>query len=146
MVAVARGVLEQTPMATSVSRPSALYNRPGRPGRLGASKTTFYARYVYRGRAGEECIPRTNVPRLRLANVGPKITVAIDDEVDALIDALRREREKTLRAERAAATPPENSRQGWTKLLAPNVALVLTSRSNPPSDQKLQPVWARDEP
>jgi hypothetical protein len=78
MVAVARGVLEQTPMATSVSRPSALYNRPGRPGRLGASKTTFYARYVFRGRAGEECIPRTNVPRLRLANVGPKITVAID--------------------------------------------------------------------
>ena len=119
MVAVARGVLEQTPMATSVSRPSALYNRPGRPGRLGASKTTFYARYVFRGRAGEECIPRTNVPRLRLANVGPKITVAIDDEVDALIDALRREREKTLRAERAAATPPEKLASGLDKVAGP---------------------------
>jgi hypothetical protein len=92
-------------MAKSVSRPSALYNRgpkepgqPSRPGRLSVSKTTFYDSYVYdRAKGGEQFIPGTSVERLKLVNIGPKITVAIDDEVDALIEALRRERDRRPR-------------------------------------------------
>jgi hypothetical protein len=86
-------------MAKSVLRPSELYNRPGRPGRLGVSKTTLYDNYIYnRESGGEQFITGTTVPRLKLVNIGPKITVAIDDEVDAIVEALRRERDRRPRA------------------------------------------------
>jgi hypothetical protein len=86
-------------MAKSVLRPSELYNRPGRPGRLGVSKTTLYDNYIYdREKGGDQFIAGTNVPRLKLVNIGPKIRAALDDEVDAIIEALRRERDRCLRA------------------------------------------------
>jgi hypothetical protein len=46
------------------------------------------------------------VPRLRLVSIGARISVAIDDEVDAIIEALRRERDRCLRtsAKRDAKT------------------------------------------
>jgi hypothetical protein len=115
MSATTRGVSENPAMAKSVLRPSELYNthdRPaepgkkgkkGGPGRLGVSKTTFYDNYVYDPeKGGEQFITGTTVPRLKLVNIGPKVTVAIDDEIDALIEALRAERDKGLRAGRAA--------------------------------------------
>ena len=89
-------------MTKSVSRPSELYNRPGRPGRLAVSKTTFYDNYVYdREKGGEQSIAGTTVPRLKLVNIGPKITVAIDDEVDEIVEALRRERDRRPRTSTA---------------------------------------------
>lgn len=94
-------------MAKSVVRPALLFNRPGRPGRLGVSRTTFYDSYVFDPKkGGEQFIAGTTVPRLRLVSIGARISVAIDDEVDAIIEALRRERDRCLRtsAKRDAKT------------------------------------------
>ena len=109
--ATACGVSEKPAMAKSVLRPSELYNthdqpakkpgkkeKKGRPGQLGVSKTTFYESFVYDDdKGGEQFIPGTTIPRLKLVNIGPKITVAIEDEVDQLIEALRRERDRRPR-------------------------------------------------
>jgi hypothetical protein len=40
-------------------------------------------------------IPGTNVPKLRLAHIGPRTVAGFDDEVAELIEALRRERDKS---------------------------------------------------
>ena len=89
-------------MAKSMSRVRSLYGPDGRTGgRLGVSRTYFFDSIVYRP-GGDKFIPGTKVPRLRLAKIGERAVAAFDDEVDALIEALRAERDKSLRAERAA--------------------------------------------
>jgi hypothetical protein len=78
-------------MRNGMSRPSKLF---GRNGRLGVGRTTFFENYVYdRETGGEQFIPGTRVPRLKLANIGKRAIAAFDDEVDALIEALRAERD-----------------------------------------------------
>ncbi len=42
-----------------------------------------------------QLIPGTNVPKLRLAHIGPRTVAGFDDEVAELIEALRRERDKS---------------------------------------------------
>jgi hypothetical protein len=89
-------------MANGMTRPSDLYGRKGskgRPdskGRLGIGRSKFYKDYVYKI-GGEQFIPGTTVPRLKLVNLGERALAALDDEVDALIEALRAERDANLR-------------------------------------------------
>jgi len=75
-------------MALRILRPSRLY---GRDGRLGIGKTMFFRSIVYHD-GGDPLIPGTNVPRLRLIRIGSKALGAVEDEVDGLIEGLRRER------------------------------------------------------
>ena len=86
-------------MARGVTRPSKLY---GRDGRLGVSKTTFYENIVHHG-DNDPFIPGTEVLRLKLARIGPKITIAFNDELDALEEALRRERDRLIEGLREAS-------------------------------------------
>ena len=79
-------------MTKRLMRPNQLY---GRAGALGVGKTKFLEDFVYdEKRGGEQYIPGTNVPRLKLVRIGPKIVAAIEDEVDMLIEALRAERDQ----------------------------------------------------
>ena len=93
MTALVRGSRAGQIMARGVTRPSNLY---GRNGRLGVSKSTFYENVVHHDDS-DPFIPGTEVPRLKLAHIGPKIAVAFNDELDALEEALRRERDRKLR-------------------------------------------------
>ena len=81
-------------------RPNQIYG-PGNPLPIGRSK--FNTDIVFH-EGGEACIPGTNIPRLRLTRLGPRIVVAFADEVDAIVEALRAERD--ARAEdRTEANP-----------------------------------------
>jgi hypothetical protein len=62
---------------------------PGNP--IPVGKTKFYEDIVYH-EGGDEFIPGTNIPRLRLANLGGRVRVGFDDEVDAIAEAIRKER------------------------------------------------------
>jgi len=75
-------------MALRILRPNRLY---GRDGRLGIGKTKFFKDLVYHD-GGDPLIPGTSVPRLRLIRIGEKALGAVEDEVDGLIEGLRRER------------------------------------------------------
>jgi hypothetical protein len=81
-------------MSLSLIRPNKLY---GKDGRIPVGKTKFYRDIVQRSDAAEY-VPGTKVRRLRLAELGPKVTVAFEDEVDALVEGLRRERDEKLRS------------------------------------------------
>ena len=63
---------------------------PGNP--IPFRKTKFYTDIVYH-EGGDPFIPGTNVPRLRLANIGDRVRVAFEDEVQALAEAIRKERD-----------------------------------------------------
>jgi hypothetical protein len=76
-------------MGTKILRLSQIYGR-GNP--LPVGKTKFFLDIVYRG-GGDEFIPGTKVRRLRLANIGEHLPVAFEDEVYALAEALRAERD-----------------------------------------------------
>src|SRR5262245_14791522 len=75
--------------------------------RIGVGKTKFFEDYVQHP-GGEEYVPGTQVRRLRLVNLGERALGGFEDEVDELIEALRRERD----AQHAAAVPvpPEQKR------------------------------------
>jgi hypothetical protein len=82
-------------MSLNMIRPSRLY---GRTGKIGVGRTKFYQDIVYdRVKGGEQFVPGTSVPRLRLVRIGVKAVAAIDDEVDELIEGLRRERDRRPR-------------------------------------------------
>jgi hypothetical protein len=87
----------------SISRPSELYNHKGKKGRLGVGKTKFNEDYVYHpDRPDEgECVPGTDVPRLKSVPLGEKAIGFFDDEIDALVEALRRERDHRPRTSTA---------------------------------------------
>ena len=81
-------------MAIKLERGSSLYNSRGRRGRFDVGKTCFYQNFVFHPNRPEEvCIPGTGVPRLRPIPLGLKAVGFASDEVDELIEALRRERE-----------------------------------------------------
>ncbi len=65
----------------------------GKDGSIPVGRTKFDEDYVYR-EGGPEFIPGTNVPRLRLANLGPRALGAFSDEVDAVVEGLRAERDE----------------------------------------------------
>ncbi len=96
-------------MATGMTRPRRLY---GPNGRLGVGSTKFWADYVYNNDVGgEQFIPGTNVPRLKLAKLGERAVAAFDDEVDALIEGLRAERDAAPRRMPPLA-PPKSAHGG----------------------------------
>src|SRR5215831_4625539 len=65
-------------------------------GKLAVGKTTFEENYVDKG--GENSlIPGTDIPRLRPVRLGPRAIGFFDDELDNLIEALRRMRDATSR-------------------------------------------------
>jgi hypothetical protein len=99
-------------------------------GRLGISRTTFYENYV-KHPGGDEYIPGTEVPRLRLAHIGERAQAAFDDEVDQLIEGLRAERDSKL----AKATPP-SAAQTSTK---PEPVMTPPERRGPGRPRK-QPI------
>ena len=79
----------------TVSRANKIYSRKDHPGRLPVCKTKFFAEYVFHP-GGPEFVPGTNVRRLRPVQLGEKIQGFFDDEVDALLEALRAEQEAKL--------------------------------------------------
>ena len=73
---------------------------PGNPFPIG--KTKFNADIVYH-EGGEEFIPGTNIPRLRLMKLGGRITIGFADEVEAIVEALRAARDAKAEARTKAA-------------------------------------------
>ena len=71
-------------------------NRIRRPretwARLGVGRSNFHENYVHKN-GGPEHIPGTTIPRLRPIVLGPRARGFLDDEIDALIEALRRHRD-----------------------------------------------------
>ena len=59
---------------------------------LGVGRTSFLNSYVYREGAGAT-VPGTNVPRLRPVPLGPRAVGFFNDELQNLIEALRRFRD-----------------------------------------------------
>jgi hypothetical protein len=66
----------------------------GPGGKLGVGRTKLDSDLVYNTeRGGPQFVTGTAVPRLKLVQLGPRVLAAIEDEVDALIEALRAERD-----------------------------------------------------
>jgi hypothetical protein len=76
-------------MSNKMLRPKQIYG-PGNP--IPVGKTAFYGNIVYR-EGGDEFIPGTNIPRLRLTNITERVRVGFEDEVNALAEAIRRQRD-----------------------------------------------------
>jgi predicted DNA-binding transcriptional regulator AlpA len=74
----------------NILRPKASWEK------LGVSRVTFYDNYVLR-EGGDRFIPGTKVPRLRPPlKLGERARGFPDDEIDAVIEALRAERDSKL--------------------------------------------------
>jgi hypothetical protein len=74
--------------------------------RLGVGRTSFHERFVDHG-DGNDLVPGTDIKRLRPVPLGAKAIGFLSDEVDALIEALRRLRDATARR-----AEPEHLRAG----------------------------------
>jgi hypothetical protein len=72
-------------MGTKILRLSDVFG-PGKP--LPVRHTKFYKDYVLQA-GGDEFIPGTNIPRLRLVPLGGRAVGVFQDELDALLEALR---------------------------------------------------------
>jgi predicted DNA-binding transcriptional regulator AlpA len=59
---------------------------------LGVGRTNFHDNYIYK-EGGGETVPGTNVPRLRPVPLGPRAVGFFNDELQNLIEALRRHRD-----------------------------------------------------
>jgi hypothetical protein len=70
-------------------RPNQIYGR-GNP--IPVGRTKFFEDLVY-CEGGDELIPGTSIPRLRLTRLGPRVLVGFADEVDAIVEALRAARD-----------------------------------------------------
>jgi hypothetical protein len=79
-------------MSTKMMRAFQIYGR-GNP--IPVGKTKFYEDIVYR-EGGDEFIPGTTIPRLRLTNLSDRVPIGFEDEVTALAEALRAERDGKL--------------------------------------------------
>jgi hypothetical protein len=84
-------------MRTGIVRASDLYSYKGRAGRLGIGKTKFNEDYVFHPDCPDEdgFLPGTRVRRLRPVALGVHASGFLSDEVDELIEQLRRERDRT---------------------------------------------------
>jgi hypothetical protein len=94
-------------MPKAMTRINGLFNRDGKIGRIPVSKTVGYENYIHdKNGDDEQFVPGTKVPKLRTYHAGPNTVVVFDDEVDALIEGLRAERDNptasTPRPPRAA--------------------------------------------
>ena len=88
-----------TSKQSKIVRVSDIWGR-GNPIPVGRNK--FYTDVVFHP-GGEPCIPGTDVPRLRLTKIGARASGCFEDELFALIEALR--------AARDSSQPPLNSRR-----------------------------------
>ena len=102
-------------MALTLVRPNKVY---GDGGRIPVGKSKFYKDFVEHD--GEKTVPGTDVARLKPVELGPHTTAFFDDEIDALCEGLRRERDEKFaspiertalstapaRGSAAAALPP----------------------------------------
>ena len=76
-------------MGTAILRPKQLY---GPSGKFPVGHTTFWSQIALRDES-DPFIPGTKVRRLRMAKLGPRTTIAYEDEADAIVEALRAERD-----------------------------------------------------
>jgi hypothetical protein len=90
-----------------ITRISNLYNRKGRPGIFGISRSTFFDNFVLHSEA-DPYIPRTDVRRLRLLHLAPNAAAAFNDEIDALEEGLRRWRDKSFAERKRNTTKSHN--------------------------------------
>jgi hypothetical protein len=67
------------------------YTVCGPQGKLPVGLTKFNDDYVYH-EGGPAFIPGTCIPRLRPVRLGPRAIAFVEDEVEAIIESLRRER------------------------------------------------------
>jgi len=84
-------------MGTKLMR---LYQIYGRGNPIPVGKTKFFEDIVLRDEA-DPFIPGTRVRRLRLANIGERTPVAFEDEVTALAEAIRKQRDDAAAAKPA---------------------------------------------
>jgi len=68
--------------------------------RLGVGNTVFHEKFVYR--EGEEFVLGTNVPRLQPVPLGLRSVGYFSDEIDALIEGMRRWRDANPRRRASA--------------------------------------------
>lgn len=79
-------------MSKKMLRPTQIYGR-GNP--IPVGRTKFWGDYVYNQEiGGEQFIPGTSIPRLRLARIGERAVAGFEDEVDAVVELLRGERDR----------------------------------------------------
>jgi hypothetical protein len=76
-------------MAKRLLRPKQIW---GRQGPIPVGRTKFDEDYVHH-EGGDEFIPGTNIPRLRLVRLGPRSVAAVEQEVEAVIEQLMAERD-----------------------------------------------------
>jgi hypothetical protein len=86
-------------MAMGWVRTNQLWNRPGRPGLLGCGKTKVNEDFLLRD-ATDPHVPDTDVPRIKVHYLGPKIPIVEDTEVERFICALTAFLAGTQRTER----------------------------------------------
>ena len=60
--------------------------------RLACGRTKGHEDFIYHP-GGPETVPDTDIPRLKLIHIGPRAVRGTEDEVDRLIEALRRHRD-----------------------------------------------------
>jgi hypothetical protein len=83
----------------------------GDGGKIPVGRTLFDQNYVYH-EGGPEFIPETNVPRLRLAHLGQRALGAFEDEIDAVVEGLRAERDA-----RKASKPAPSKQRARTQVM-----------------------------
>ena len=74
----------------------------GRGNPIPVGRNKFYTDIVWHP-GGEPCLPGTDIPRLRLIKIGPRASGGFEDEVYAIVEALRSLRDATQ--------PPSNNRR-----------------------------------
>ena len=77
---------------TKLQRVRDIYG-PGNP--IPVGKTNFYGNFVLRDEH-DPYIPGTKVKRLRLHNISEKVRIGFEDEIEALVEALRAARDGKL--------------------------------------------------
>jgi hypothetical protein len=83
---------------------------PGNP--IPVGKTAFWENFVH-DEDGEpkQFVPNTTVPRLRLVRIGLRAVAVFDDEVEALVEALRAYRDKDKVPTKRKAREPQAARE-----------------------------------
>jgi hypothetical protein len=85
-------------MTNKMLRPSQIY---GKGNWIPCGKTKFFEDIVLKDES-DPYIPGTKVRRLRLTTLGERVSVGFEDEVRALAEAIRQERDAKLNEKEAA--------------------------------------------
>jgi hypothetical protein len=84
----------------------------GSDGRLGVGRSTFLRDFVLHSK-NDPFIPNSSsVRRLHLIELGPRLLGAFEEDVDAMIDALREDRDQKPIPKRPNNLPPSTRRGG----------------------------------